>query len=432
MQVGSDMYKFIQDIWGYNRSLTGEGVRQTLDCIRRQIPELSIREVPSGTQVFDWKVPQEWLVREAYIVTPDGRKICDFSTNNLHLVGYSVAYRGSLSLSELKEHLYTLPEQPSAIPYITSYYKAHWGFCISFEEYCSLKDGIYSVVIDAEHFDGFLNYGEVLLPGKITDEIFLSTYICHPAMANNELSGVALTTFLSKWIKSLKDREYSYRIVFIPETIGSITYLANNICEMQARIKAGFNISCVGDERCFSYLPSRDGDTLSDRVARHVLKWSVNDFITYTWSDRGSDERQYCAPGVDLPIASIHRSKYGEYPEYHTSLDRLGDVVTANGLEGTFQVYKKVINAIEKNKTYQSVTLCEPQLGSRGLYPTVSTKESKKQVSAMMDILTYSDGTKTLLDIANTINCPIWDLYSNVDILLQCGLLKLYNENEAK
>jgi aminopeptidase-like protein len=248
--------------------------------------------VSSGTNVFDWVVPKEWLVKEAYIVSPNGKKICEFKVDNLHLLGYSTSFEGNVNLEELKEHLYTLPEQPEAIPYITSYYKERWGFCLSQNQYDQLEDGEYYVKIDAIHFDGVLNYAELIIPGKSEKEVFLSTYVCHPSMANNELSGPTVVTFLAKWLSELSERDYTYRIVFIPETIGSITYLSLHYNEMKEKTISGFNVSCVGDDRAYSYLPSRNGNTLSDHIAKHILKHIDPNFKSYSWLDRGSDERQ--------------------------------------------------------------------------------------------------------------------------------------------
>ncbi len=419
--IGNDIYKFAQELWHINRSITGKGVRETLKRICKHLPKLEIKSVLSGTQVFDWTVPKEWNVKEAYIITPDGKKICNFLENNLHLVGYSIPFEGNLSLEELKKHLYTLPDQPNAIPYITSYYEERWGFCITQEQFDSLENGNYKVVIDTTLLDGELNYGELLIKGKSDKEIFLSTYICHPSMANNELSGPTVVTFLSKWLQEISETNYSYRIIFIPETIGSITYLSLNYKNMKNKIFAGFNVSCVGDDRTYSYIPSRNGNTISDLIAKHVLKWIDNDFVQYSWLDRGSDERQYCAPGIDLPIASMLRTKYGEYPEYHTSLDNLENVVTPKGLNGGYFAIRKAIEAVERNKKYKVSVLCEPYMSKRGLYPTLSTKETAKEVSLMMNFISYCDGKSSLLEIAESLNVPIWDLYGTVD--------KLYGES---
>ncbi len=412
--IGNEIYNLATKLWPINRSITGQGVRETLNIISNILPNLKIHSVPSQTKVFDWIVPKEWEVIKAYIITPKGKKICDFSKNNLHLVGYSIPFKGDISLDKLKEHLYTLPDQPNAIPYITSYYEERWGFCLTQEEFDTLENGTYKVVIDSSLFDGELNYGELLIKGKSDKEILLSTYICHPSMANNELSGPTVVTFLAKWLLEISKPEYSYRIIFIPETIGSITYLSRNYKHMKNKTIAGFNVSCVGDDRTYSYVPSRNGKTISDLIAKHVLKWIDKNFVEYSWLDRGSDERQYCSPGIDLPIASILRTKYGKYPEYHTSLDDLKNVVTPEGLNGGYCVIKKAIEAIENNKKYRTSVMCEPQMGKRKLYPTLSTKKSGKEVKLMMDFISLCDGENSLLQIAESLNVPIWNLYDVV------------------
>lgn len=422
--IGVEIHNFAKQLWPINRSITGKGLRSTLDLIKQHLPDLEVKSVPSGTEVFDWKVPKEWHAEEAYIVTPSGAKICDLKVNNLHLLGYSTSFDGNITLENLKEHLYTLPEQPEAIPYITSYYEGRWGFCLSQNQFDQLEDGDYYVKIKAKHFDGVLNYGELIIPGENQEEVFISTYICHPSMANNELSGPAVVTFLAKWLSDLSERKYTYRIVFIPETIGSITYLSLNHNEMKQKVISGFNVSCVGDDRAYSYLPSRDGNTLSDDVAKHVLKHIDPGFKSYTWLDRGSDERQYCAPGIDLPIASIMRTKYGEYPEYHTSLDDLDNVVTPNGLDGGYWSIRKAIEAIERNKQYRVTVLGEPQMGRRDLYPTLSTKKSGEEVRLMMDFISLCDGKTSLLNIADQLKIPIWDLYELCDKLDKHNLLE--------
>lgn len=424
MKIGSEIHEFARELWPINRSITGEGVRETLKKISHHLPTLDIKSVPSGTKVFDWEIPNEWYINEAYIIMPNGKKICNFSENNLHLVGYSIPFKGKVTLKELKNHLHTLPSQPNAIPYITSYYQERWGFCLTQEQFDSLEDGIYEVCIDTKLFDGVLNFAELLIKGKSNKEVFLSTYICHPSMANNELSGPSVLTFLAKWLLGIREPEYSYRIVFVPETIGSITYLSLNYKEMKSKVIAGFNVSCVGDDRMYSFLPTRSGNTTSDVVAKHALKWVDSNYQTYTWLDRGSDERQYCSPGIDLPIASIMRTKYGQYPEYHTSLDDLENVVTPGGLEGGYTVLKKAIEVIEKNKIYKVKVLCEPQMGKRGLYPTLSSKKSDKKVKLMMDLISLCDGENSLLNIADELCVPIWDLYEIVDNLLKHDLLE--------
>jgi aminopeptidase-like protein len=423
MNIGQLIHNFARELWPINRSITGTGVRETLKKITELLPNLKIKSVPSGTEVFDWTVPKEWSVSEAYIVTPKGKKICDFSENNLHLIGYSIPFKGSVDLEELKEHLFTLPDQPNAIPYVTSYYKERWGFCLTQEQFDSLENGSYKVVINTDLFDGELNYGELLIKGKNDKEIFLSTYICHPSMANNELSGPTVVTFLAKWLQEISPTEFSYRIIFIPETIGSIAYLSRHLVDMKKKIFAGFNVTCVGDDKAYSYVPSRNGQTISDLIAKHVLKWIDPDFIEYNWLNRGSDERQYCAPGVDLPIASILRTKYGEYPEYHTSLDNLESVVTPQGLNGGYWAIRRAIEAVERNKKFKVTILCEPQMGKRGLYPTLSTKNSGKEVRLMMNFISLCDGESSLLEIAEKLNVPIWDLYEMVEKLENNNLI---------
>ena len=420
--LGIVMHGWCKDLFPICRSITGEGVRQTLDYISNLIPNLTLHEVPSGTKAFDWTVPDEWIIRDAYICDENGKRIVDFKENNLHVVGYSESVDLWLNLDELNDHLYSLPNQPTAIPYITSYYVRQWGFCISHEKRKLLKKGLYHVVIDSDHRDGFLNYAEVVIPGKSSKEVFLSTYICHPSMANNELSGPVVTTALVQFLNNIQDNYYTYRFIFVPETIGSIVYLSKNIDHLKKAVVAGFNITCVGDNRSYSYLPSRSGDTVSDRVAKHVLQHIDINYKAYSWLDRGSDERQYCAPGVDLPIATIMRSKYGEYEEYHTSLDDL-NLVTPKGLEGGFNALKMSIEIIEKNAVFKVLVFCEPQLGKRGLYPTLSTKESFDQVSTMMDLISYCDGSRDLLEIANIINKPFLDIFKLSQDLVRHNLL---------
>ena len=422
---GPQIYALAKELWGLNRSITGVGVRATLGIIKRYLSDLSIHGVASGTQVFDWTVPKEWEVEDAYIINPNGDKICSFNKNNLHLVGYSTPIDLVLTLDELKNHLYSLPDQPTAIPYVTSYYRSNWGFCISQDELDKLEEGEYRAVIKSRLFEGVLNYGELIIEGDSKEEIFLSSYICHPSMANNELSGPTVLTYLATWLLSQKRLRYSYRIVFIPETIGSITYLSKHHRQMKENIVAGFNISCVGDDRAYSFLPSRSGNTQSDIIAQHVLKWIDPQYQRYTWSDRGSDERQYCAPGIDLPIASICRTKYGSYPEYHTSLDDLENVVTPKGLQGGYSALRRALEALEKNVTPRVTVLCEPQLGRRGLYPDLSIKGSSNSVQVMMDFISWCDGNHTLLEISEIINVPIWDLYDVCDQLKEHKLLEI-------
>ena len=426
--IGNKMHGLAEKLFPISRSLTGNGVRETLSILNEYIKDLVLFEVPSGTQALDWVVPKEWSIVSGHILTPSGRKICDFNENNLHIVGYSIPVDDSISLVELDKHLYSLPDQPDAIPYVTSYYAERWGFCLPHKQRMLLEEGTYKVEIDSCLFDGHLTYGELIIKGDTDKEVLISTYVCHPSMANNELSGPVVVTYLAKWLQALQSRKYTYRIIFIPETIGSITYLSKNINQMQEKVIAGFNVSCIGDNRSYSYLPSRNGKTLSDKVAKHILKWIDPDYVAYSWSERGSDERQYCAPGVDLPIASIMRTKYGKYPEYHTSLDDLINVVTPDGLEGGYEALRLSIEAIENNCYPRVTVLGEPQLGKRGLYPTISTNNSASETRLLMNLITWSDGNHSLLEIAEKCNVPIWELYPLINELRTHDLLVLEGE----
>jgi aminopeptidase-like protein len=422
--LGEAMHQWATDLFPICRSITGPGGRDTLNYLQRMLPQLKVHSISSGTQAFDWTVPDEWTIRSAHIEDEAGHKIVDFANNNLHVVGYSEPVDRLLDLDELQEHLYSLPEQPNAIPYITSYYQRRWGFCLSHNQREQLKPGRYRAVIDSELKPGVLNYGELLIPGETKEEIFISTYICHPSMANNELSGPVVTTAIAQWIQNLPRRRYSYRVVFIPETIGSLVYLSRHLNYLKQYVVAGFNVTCIGDERAYSYLPSRAGDTLSDQAAKHVLRHIEPKFAQYSWLDRGSDERQYCAPGVDLPIATIMRTKYGVYPEYHTSLDDLS-LVTPNGLSGGYEALRRALEAIEFNVGPVVTVLGEPQLGKRGLYPTLSTKDSTPTVRMMMNLLSYCDGKRSLLDIADLIDQPIWELAPLLEPLVEAGLVEV-------
>lgn len=402
------------------RSITGDGVRQTLAILGEHVP-LAISEVPSGTHVFDWTVPPEWNVRDAYVSDSTGRRVIDFQHNNLHLVGYSVPVDVTVSLAELQAHLHSLEDQPTAIPYVTSYYREQWGFCLSHQARLSLEEGTYRAVVDSTLEQGSLTYGEVIVPGESEEEVFLSTYICHPSMANNELSGPVVATYLVKWLLSAP-RRYTYRVVFVPETIGALVYLSRNLDELKQRVIGGFNVTCIGDERAYSYLPSRAGDTLSDRAALSILRDEHPGFIKYSYLDRGSDERQYCSPGIDLPVASVMRSKYGEYPEYHTSLDDL-TLVTPSGLQGGFDVLRACIELIERNRVYRATCLGEPQLGRRGLYPSLGTRDARASAKALLDVLAYSDGARDLISVSDAIGVPVAALYPLVDKLCEEGLL---------
>lgn len=401
MVTGELMYGWIKRLFPINRSITGPGVRETLDFIGTELPLLERKSIATGTQVFDWTVPEEWEVTDGYIENEQGEKIVDFKRSNLHVVGYSIPVNVWLDRDELLKHVHSLPDKPQAVPYITSYYKRTWGFCMADQMRRSLPAGRYHAYIDSRHYAGQLDYAEVFIPGQSEQEIFISTYVCHPSMANNELSGPAVTMALVKWLAEQKSLRYSYRIVFIPETIGSIAYLSMNLPEMKRNVICGFNVTCVGDDRAYSFLGTRKGNTYADKVALYALRTYVNAFDEYSFMDRGSDERQYCSPQVDLPVISIMRSKYNTYPEYHTSLDDL-TVVSPAGLEGAFKVIKSCLEILERNKRYVAVHPCEPFLGGRGLYPTLSTTETKKQVSLITNMLAYCDGSMDLIDMATT------------------------------
>ena len=429
MELGEEMYEWATDLFPINRSLTGPGVRETLIYLKNIIPELEIKAVKSGTKVFDWVVPEEWEVSEAYIEDDKGKKIINFSDNNLHLVGYSIAVNKRMNLEDLKQKLHTLPLQPNAIPYITSYYKRDWGFCMNYNQFKELRDCKYHVVVKSKFSQGVLNFGEIYFPGDSKEEVLLSTYICHPSMANNELSGPVVALQLAKWIKSLKNHRFSYRILFVAETIGSISYLSlnDNYLYLKKYVKAGFQITCVGDNNNVSYLPSRNGNTLVDKIVKYVLKNYIKDYQVYSFLDRGSDERQWCAPGIDLPIASLIRTKYGEYPEYHTSLDDL-TLISPEGLEGGFNNIKLCIKILENNCVYKYKNLCEPQLGKRGLYPNTSTKNTRNIVASMMNVLAYCDGNYNLLEVSEIINVDFFECVKIVETLCKKGLLERINE----
>jgi aminopeptidase-like protein len=421
--VGRALHDFARELWPLPRSISGEGLRATLRAIGARLPSFDLIEVPSGSRVLDWIVPDEWWIREAWIETPDGRRICDFARNNLHLVGYSTGVDAVLSRGELEAHLHSLPAQPDAIPYVTSYYERHWGFCVTHRERVSLPPGDYRVRIDAGHRAGSITYGECLIPGDSDAEVLLSTYCCHPAMANNELSGPVLLARLGAWIAALPRRRLSWRLLFVPEMIGSAAWLERNRDHARAHMIGGFNVTCVGDDRAWGYLPSRDGDTLSDRVARHVLGHVAPGFRHWRWIDRGSDESHYCAPGIDLPVATVCRSKYGSYPEYHTSLDDLERVVTPRGLGESFVAFQRIVETLEADTVPKTLVLGEPQLGRRGLYPSLSVKGSTTGVRPMLDLLSEADGTRSLLEIAERIGRPAWELAPLVRLLESHDLL---------
>lgn len=427
-ELGNEMYALAGELFPICRSITGNGVRNTLEILKRYLPELTVHEVASGTECFDWTIPDEWNIRDAYLVGPDGRKFAQFSENNLHVLGYSESVDITLSLDDLQDFLYSLPDYPDAIPYVTSYYEKKWGFCLSHNERQSLKPGTYRVVIDSTLAPGSLTYGEIVLPGESKEEVFLSTYTCHPSLANNELSGLVVATFLMRYLKSLPQRRYTYRLVFTPETIGAVAHLSSNLEHLTQNVIAAFNISCVGDNLEYSFLPSRLGGTLSDRVALHVLSHIKPDFVNYSFLDRGSNERQYCWPGIDLPMVSIMRTKYGEYPEYHTSKDDL-TFISPEGLFGGFEANRRSLEIIERNRTFKATTVAEPQLGKRDMYPASNVRvvpgrgDVGLSIQKMMTVMIYSDGSHDLLAIADMLGCPFQEIADVAEKLLDEGLI---------
>jgi len=431
-EAGRRMYSFAEKIFPYTRSITGEGVRQTLkdlkDYIRPAGVELKISSIPSGTNVFDWTVPKEWKIREAYIEDERGDHIIDMKESNLHVLGYSTPVDEWVDLDELKKHVYVEENQPDVIPYVTSYYKERFGFCMSKNKLDSLKDGRYHMYIDSELFDGVLNYAEAVIPGESDEEIMFSTYFCHPSMADNECSGPALAAELINTIASMDHRRYTYRFVFVPETIGSITYLSQDehVTYLQKHLKAGFVLSCVGDDNDYSMIHSRYADTYADRVLLNVLRYKEKHTI-YGFEKRGSDERQYNAPGVDLPVVCFCRSKFGEFAEYHTSADNM-DFVSPQGFQGAYDAMMEVVNILEKNARYRMKVLCEPQLGKRGLYSDISRKGIYDTILVQRDVISYCDGKNDLLDLSERIGVPVSDIIEIIDRLKENDLLEKIKE----
>ena len=401
-------YKFAEKLFPINRSLTGDGVRETLKMVREILPGLQIHEVQSGTEVYDWTIPPEWNVTSGFILNKKGETIVDFEDNPLHIMSYSEPVMKWVTKEELDEHLFSYPEQPGAIPYITSYYNRDWGFCIQDWKRKFFDDKEYYVEINSElNENGSLTYADLVIPGKSEKEILFTTYICHPNLANNEVSGIVVSSYLARWILDTftqDEREYTYRFVFVPETIGSIVYINEHFLHLKNSLEAGYVITCVGDDNQFSYMPSRHGNTLADKVAKHVLKnYSYGPVEHYSFLDRGSDERQYNSPLIKLPVCSVMRTKYGEYPEYHTSLDNL-DFISENGLNGALDVYKHIVTSLELNHKF-GVPLnsihCEPQMGKRNLYRKKNIKGTTYKVRDMMNTLVYCDGYNDLIDISN-------------------------------
>ena len=420
---GEYMHELARRLWPIHRSITGDGVRETLAILGEEIPALRVHEIPTGTQVFDWVVPNEWNIRSAQLIDPDGEVVVDYFDNNLHVVGYSIPVDTTVELDELQGHLHSIPEQPTAIPFVTSYYHANWGFCLTHEKRRELKQGLYRVVIDASLQQGHLTYADAVFPGAVSDEIFLSTYICHPSMANNELSGPVVATALARWIDSMPNRHYTYRVAFTPESIGAITYASTHLDHLKEKVVAGFQLTCIGDNRAFTYLASRMGNTRLDRLAKRVLSTREN-VVEYSYLERGSDERTYSSAGIDLPFVSIMRSRYADFPEYHTSLDDLERVVTPAGLQGGFDAIRECIELLETEPVLVTTNFGEPQLGKRGLYHTMLNKYTSDEVMLRTNILAYADGQHSVADMAELFG-ESQDLISTMVLeLKQHGLIE--------
>ena len=411
------------------RSITGQGTLKTLKIIKNEIPNLKIKSVKSGSKVFDWKVPDEWNVKDAYVLDKKNKKIINFKKNNLHLVGYSSPVQTTLKKKQFLEKLFFIEDCPKAIPYITSYYKRQWGLSVSknqfqsFKKKYSEKDEFKVFIKSKFNKRGCLNYGELFIPGKKKDEILISTYICHPSMANNELSGPLLSIALAKYYFK-KNLNKSLRFIFIPETIGSICFIKKNFKNLK-KILCGINVTCVGDNKKYSYLETKYGDTILDQISLSVYKDLKINFKKYSFLERGSDERQFSSPGINIPMVSLMRSKYGTYPEYHTSLDNF-KLVTAQGLKKSFKIHVNLINKLDKENKKQfffgkmrekkiiknnpiNLIKCEPQMGKRGMYHLISKRGIKSEVKNLMNFLQYADGSNSLHTISKIIKVSMSD-----------------------
>ena len=415
---------YLQRLWPICRSLTGNGVRESLHILNEIVP-LDIHEVPSGSEVFDWTVPNEWNIRSAQLINPKGEVIADLTVNNLHVVNYSIPMQGEFTYDELKGHVYTLEEQPDVIPYITSYYKRHWGFCLSYNKWIQQpREGLYRVHIDSTLEPGHLTYGECVLKGETDEEILISTYVCHPSMANNELSGPIVAAGIYSLLAQWPSRKYTYRFLFAPETIGVIAFLQKEGMRLKEKMVAGYVATTCGDRGNLTYKLSKRGDTLADRAAMHVLHFSGKPHRVIPFTVGGSDERQYCSPGFNLPVGSIMRTPYQQYKEYHTSGDDL-DFVSAESLEDTIHTYVEVMRAIEMNeKYYCEVQYGEPQMGKRGLYPASNAPNvDRHYIHRLMHLLSFADGEMDLLEIAARRNESILLYEPIVQACLQAGVI---------
>ncbi|XMD61001.1 zinc aminopeptidase, M28 family [Campylobacter lari subsp. concheus] len=423
--MNKSMYELACELFPICRSITGEGFRQSLKILDEAMGGgiLKIHSIASGSKVFDWEVPAEWEINDAFIITPNGEKICDFKQNNLHVLNYSEGINDEISLDELQEHLYSIEDYPDAIPYVTSYYKRRWGFCIKHKDRVKLKEGKYKVFIDAKHHEnGVLNYADLLIPSTqdAKDEILISSYLCHPSMANNELSSPIVATFLAKWLLGLEERKYNYRFIFAPETIGSIVYLSKHLKHLQKYTKAGFALSCIGDDNAYSLIHTPSENTLADKVALYTLK-EKNNFKEFSFLDRGGNERQFCAPLVNLPVVGVCRTRFGDYKEYHTSKDDL-NFISEEGLQGGLKAMQEIIMNLEINEIYQNTVFCEPNLGKRDLYIDHCKREGR--VENILSFLAYCDGKNDVLDIASKINIQAYELKDLIEKLKFHGLIK--------
>ncbi|WP_228055560.1 DUF4910 domain-containing protein [Lusitaniella coriacea] len=420
-RVGQEMYQLVERLYPLCRSITGDGVRETLKTLKNSIP-LNICEVPSGTAVFDWTIPKEWNIRSAWIKNDRGEKVVDFQDCNLHVLSYSIPIHCKLSLTELKQHLYTIPSHPDWIPYRTSYYKENWGFCLSHEQYTQLQEGEYEVYIDSSLEDGSLTYGEYYLPGETKDEILISCHICHPSLCNDNLSGITIASFLAKSLKE-QSRRYSYRFLFVPGTIGAIAWLALNESKV-SQIKHGLVLTCLGDSGSFTYKKSRRGNAEIDRAVEYVLQQSGQAHEIVEFSPYGYDERQYCSPGFNLAVGCFMRSPHGTFPEYHTSADNL-DFITPEQLGDSWIQCRSILQVLEGNRRYINQNpKCEPQLGKRGLYEPIGGHLADETYRmAMLWVLNLSDGTHSLLQIARRSRMPFDAIARAVELLSEKGLL---------
>ncbi|MGK0278324.1 MAG: aminopeptidase-like protein [Litorivivens sp.] len=396
---------YFDRLWPICRSITGNGLRESLGIINELVP-MTMHEIPSGTKCFDWTIPKEWNIKDAWIETPKGKRIAEFKVHNLHIVNYSIPVDQKLSYQELVKHIYTIPEMPDAIPYITSYYSEKWGFCMTHREFEELdKEGDYHVFIDSTLGPGSLTYGEAILKGESDREVLFSTYLCHPSMANNELSGPLVQAILYQALAQMPKRKYTYRFVFAPETVGVIAYLSRIGEHLKSKLDAGFVLTCCGDPGDITYKKSKIGNALCDRVAEHVLNFEYPNHSIKPFAVGGSDERQYCSPGFNLPMGSIIRSQYQEYKEYHTSLDNK-EFISFEAMKDTVEALTKFVTVLELNEKYEGVVQhCEPQLGKRGMYPdSVDPLFNREALHNLMHFLSYADGKKDLIEIAEARN----------------------------